>query len=83
MKLAFIEISGFRGFKNKARFDLPGGFAVLTGRNGAVRAQSWTRWISCLRVRLTSMTSRVRRGAASMIIFGGSERDCQRTNMSL
>jgi chromosome segregation protein len=34
MKLAFIEIAGFRGFKDKARFDLPSGFAVLTGRNG-------------------------------------------------
>jgi chromosome segregation protein len=35
MKLAFVEIAGFRGFRNKTRFDLPGGFAVLTGRNGA------------------------------------------------
>jgi len=34
MKLAFVEISGFRGFKDKTRFDLPGGFVVLTGRNG-------------------------------------------------
>lgn len=34
MKLAFIEIAGFRGFKDKARFDLPGGFVVLTGCNG-------------------------------------------------
>ena len=34
MRLAFIEIAGFRGFKEKARFDLPAGFAVLTGRNG-------------------------------------------------
>jgi DNA repair exonuclease SbcCD ATPase subunit len=35
MRLAFIEVAGFRGFKDKARFDLQGGFAVLTGRNGA------------------------------------------------
>lgn len=35
MKLAFIEIAGFRAFKDKTRFDLPGGFAVVTGRNGA------------------------------------------------
>jgi DNA repair exonuclease SbcCD ATPase subunit len=34
MKLAFIEIAGFRGFKDRARFDLPGGFVVLTGRTG-------------------------------------------------
>lgn len=34
MKLAFVEMAGFRGFKNKTRFDLPGGFVVLTGRNG-------------------------------------------------
>lgn len=34
MKLAFVEIAGFRGFKDKVRFDLPGGFVVLTGRNG-------------------------------------------------
>ena len=34
MKLSFVEIAGFRGFKDKTRFDLPGGFVVLTGRNG-------------------------------------------------
>lgn len=34
MKLAFIELAGFRGFKDKTRFNLPGGFVVLTGRNG-------------------------------------------------
>lgn len=34
MKLAFVEIAGFRGFKDKTRFDFPGGFVVLTGRNG-------------------------------------------------
>lgn len=34
MKLSFIEIAGFRGFKDRTRFDLPNGFAVLTGRNG-------------------------------------------------
>ena len=34
MKLAFVEIAGFRGFRDKTRFDLPAGFVVLTGRNG-------------------------------------------------
>ena len=34
MKLSFVEISGFRGFKHKTRFNLPSGFVVLTGRNG-------------------------------------------------
>jgi chromosome segregation protein len=34
MKLQFIEVTGFRGFKDKTRLDLPGGFVVLTGRNG-------------------------------------------------
>lgn len=34
MKLSFVEIAGFRGFKDRTRFDLPGGFVVLTGRNG-------------------------------------------------
>src|ERR1700687_2144813 len=34
MKLAFVEVQGFRGFKDRARFDLPPGFAVITGRNG-------------------------------------------------
>lgn len=34
MKLTFIEVAGFRGFKDKTRLDLPGGFVVLTGRNG-------------------------------------------------
>lgn len=35
MKLTFVEVSGFRSFKNKTRFEFPNGFAVLTGRNGA------------------------------------------------
>jgi chromosome segregation protein len=35
MKLDFVEIAGFRGFRDKARFDFPSGFAVFTGRNGA------------------------------------------------
>ena len=34
MKIEFVEISGFRGFRDKARFDFPSGFAILTGRNG-------------------------------------------------
>lgn len=34
MKLTFVEMAGFRGFKDRTRFELPGGFAVLTGRNG-------------------------------------------------
>jgi chromosome segregation protein len=34
MKLDFVEIAGFRGFRNKVRFDIPAGFAVFTGRNG-------------------------------------------------
>ncbi len=34
MKIAFVEIAGFRGFKDVTRFDFPSGFAVLTGRNG-------------------------------------------------
>jgi chromosome segregation protein len=35
MKLDFVEIAGFRGFRDKVRFDFPPGFAVFTGRNGA------------------------------------------------
>ena len=34
MKLTFVEIAGFRGFKDKSLFEFPGGFVVLTGRNG-------------------------------------------------
>lgn len=34
MKLAFVEIEGFRGFKERTRFEIPEGFAVITGRNG-------------------------------------------------
>ncbi len=34
MKLAFVELAGFRGFKDQTRFAFPGGFVVLTGRNG-------------------------------------------------
>lgn len=35
MKFAYVEVAGFRGFKDVTRFDFPTGFAVLTGRNGA------------------------------------------------
>lgn len=34
MKLAFIELAGFRGFRERVRIDFPDGFAVITGRNG-------------------------------------------------
>lgn len=34
MKLEFVELAGFRGFRDKARFDLASGFTVLCGRNG-------------------------------------------------
>jgi chromosome segregation protein len=35
MRLAFVEVEGFRGFREKTRFDLSGGFTVLSGRNGS------------------------------------------------
>lgn len=35
MRLRFVELAGFRGFKEKTRFDFPRGFTVLCGRNGA------------------------------------------------
>ena len=34
MKLAFVEVEGFRGFRGRTFFKIPTGFAVLTGRNG-------------------------------------------------
>ena len=34
MKLEFVEISGFRGFRDKVRFELARGFSVLNGHNG-------------------------------------------------
>ena len=35
MKLEFVEVAGFRGFRDKTRFEIPSGFVVLVGRNGA------------------------------------------------
>jgi chromosome segregation protein len=35
MKFSYVEVAGFRGFKDVTRFDFPSGFVVLTGRNGA------------------------------------------------
>lgn len=35
MKIAYVEISGFRGFRERTRFEFPAGFAVLSGRNGS------------------------------------------------
>jgi len=34
MKLQFVEVAGFRGFRKHVRFDFESGFAVLAGRNG-------------------------------------------------
>jgi DNA repair exonuclease SbcCD ATPase subunit len=35
MKVSFVELCGFRGFREKVRFDLPSGFVVFNGRNGS------------------------------------------------
>lgn len=35
MKLDFVEVCGFRGFKDKVRVDFGAGFTIITGRNGA------------------------------------------------
>lgn len=34
MRLDYIEVSGFRGFRDKVRVDFGAGFTVVTGRNG-------------------------------------------------
>ncbi|WP_024897862.1 AAA family ATPase [Brucella rhizosphaerae] len=34
MKLDYVEVCGFRGFRDKVRVDFGGGFTVITGRNG-------------------------------------------------
>lgn len=34
MKLDYVEVCGFRGFRDKARIDFGSGFTVVTGRNG-------------------------------------------------
>lgn len=35
MKVAYVELAGFRGFRDKTRFDFSPSFVVLSGRNGA------------------------------------------------
>lgn len=35
MKVDFVEIAGFRGFRDPVRFDFPPSYAILTGRNGS------------------------------------------------
>lgn len=34
MRLDYVEICGFRGFRDKVRINFGGGFTVITGRNG-------------------------------------------------
>lgn len=34
MRLSFVEVCGFRGFRNKVRIDFGEGFTVIAGRNG-------------------------------------------------
>jgi chromosome segregation protein len=41
MKIAYIELVGFRGFRTKTRFDFPSGFAVITGRNGVGKSTAF------------------------------------------
>lgn len=35
MRLAFVEMAGFRGFKDRTLINFPAGFTVITGRNGS------------------------------------------------
>jgi len=35
LKIAFVELAGFRGFRDTTRVEFAPGFVVLTGRNGA------------------------------------------------
>jgi chromosome segregation protein len=35
MKIDYVEVCGFRGFRDKARFEFAPGFTVFSGRNGA------------------------------------------------
>jgi DNA repair exonuclease SbcCD ATPase subunit len=35
MKLAYVQMCGFRGFRKETRIDWPSGFAVIAGPNGA------------------------------------------------
>jgi chromosome segregation protein len=41
MKLSFIEVAGFRGFKEPARLEIGSGFSVLTGRNGVGKSTAF------------------------------------------
>lgn len=34
MKIEFVEVAGFRGFREKTRVEFPSGFLVICGRNG-------------------------------------------------
>src|SRR5437870_12365561 len=35
MNVEFVEIAGFRGFRDLVRFDFPPSYAIFTGRNGS------------------------------------------------
>ena len=35
MRIAYVRMAGFRGFKDVTQIDFAAGFVVLTGRNGA------------------------------------------------
>ena len=72
MRLAFIEIAGFRGFKDKTRFDLPAGFAVLTGRNGVGKSTVLDAVDFVLTGTINKYVVTGAKGGASTSIFGGS-----------
>jgi predicted ATP-dependent endonuclease of OLD family len=60
MKLDFIEVCGFRGFRDKIRVDFGSGFTVLSGRNGVGKSTYAMLWNSRSQALSTSMRSRRR-----------------------
>lgn len=71
MKLEFVEVEGFRGFRRRARFDVPAGFMVVAGRNGVGKSTILDAIDFALTGTSTSTMLKKPRAADSMSTCGG------------
>ena len=79
MRVEYVEMSGFRGFKSKTRLNLPWGFAVFTGRNGVGKSTVFDAMDFALTGSISKYEVRVAKGGGLEDHFGwGRRRNCNR-----
>lgn len=82
MRVEYVEMSGFRGFKSKTRLNLPRGFAVFTGRNGVGKSTVFDAMDFALTGSISKYEFALQKAAALRITSGGLETERQPTTTS-